>query len=200
MRNHLARCGSALFAVLLAAGCGSDPAPEKDGPGDYRAKEDICGVLPFRELVDPLGEPFGTDEPSHRSAGGAPAAKCVASFSPQSASPFEHTVTTVDVIFLPDTALARKLHTFDRTENQPKYAVDGKVSEVKRVGREAFRFRNTAGSDRSPMFELVTRDSNVQMTLTFLVSFRGTPDDQDTEAVLKEMDDFARASLAALRG
>ncbi|MEV4611060.1 hypothetical protein AB0K43_00460 [Kitasatospora sp. NPDC049258] len=200
MRHHLARYGPALLAVLLAAGCGADPAPEKDGPGDYRAKKDICTVLPYRLLVDPLGDHFGTDEPSTRDSGGAPAAKCVASFDPQSASPYQHTVTTVDVIFLPDTTLARKLHTFDRTENQPKYAIGGKVTEVKGVGREAFRFRNTAGSETGPMFQLVTRDSNVEMTLTFLVDFRDPPDDKAAEVVTRKMEDFARASFTALKG
>lgn len=193
----------ALVSVLAATACGGDADREvaQDGKGGYpwKATDEICNVLPYGELADPLGAREEAADRVKRSGGGAPGVQCVQPLVESGPAKYGNVKVELDFAYTGSVDFAKDVFSRGR-ENTLKDMPDSGLTDVKGVGRQAYRFGYNKPDDRRQVRELRLRDSNLTIDITVTAEARALPTPESLKAFDASVDDFAKGCLKALRG
>ncbi|MEU9232556.1 hypothetical protein [Streptomyces subrutilus] len=189
--------------VLAAAACGGDADREvaQEGKGGYRwkATDEICNVLPYGELADPLGAREEAADRNKRAGQGAPGVACVQPLVETGPAKYGNVKVELDLAYTESVDFAKDVFARVR-ENTRTEMPDSGLTEVPGVGREAYRFGYNKADDRRQVRELRLRDSNLMIDITVTAEARSLPTPESLKAFDASVEDFAKASLKALRG
>ncbi|MEU9251134.1 hypothetical protein AB0D66_04705 [Streptomyces sp. NPDC048270] len=193
----------ALVLAATATACGGDPEREiaQDGKGGYRwkATDEICNVLPYGELADPLGAREEAADRNKRAGQGAPGVECVQPLVERGPATYGSVKVELDIAYTESVDFAEDV--FARgLANTRKDLPDSGLTEVEGLGREAYRFGFNKPDDRRQVRELRLRDSNLMIDITVTAEARSQPTPESLKAFDASVQDFAEASLKALRG
>ncbi|WP_030708293.1 hypothetical protein [Streptomyces sp. NRRL F-2580] len=188
--------------VLAATACGGDAEREvpQEGKGGYRwvATDEICNVLPYGELADPLGVREEAADRDKRSGAGAPGVKCVQPLVESGPAKYGNVTVELDLAYTESVDFAEDVFARGR-ENTAKDMPDSGLTEVKGVGKEAYRFAFNKPTELRQVHELRLRDSNMTIDVTVTAETRTPPTPESLKAYDAAVDDFARGVLKALR-
>ncbi|OEJ33827.1 hypothetical protein [Streptomyces subrutilus] len=193
----------AVALVLAATACGGDADREvaQEGEGGYRwkATDEICNVLPYGELADPLGAREEAADRNKRAGQGAPGVQCVQPLVETGPAKYGNVKVELDLAYTESVDFAKDVFARSR-ENTRKGVPAGGFTEVPGVGKEAYRFGFNKSDDRRQVRELRLRDSNLMIDITVTADARTLPTPESLGAFDASVADFAKASLKALRG
>ncbi|MFD4242450.1 hypothetical protein ACFWP3_12760 [Streptomyces sp. NPDC058525] len=191
----------AVALVLAAAACGdADPEVEQEGKGGYRwkATDEICNVLPYGELADPLGAREEAADRSERAGRGAPGVACVQPLVESGPAKYANVKVELDLAYTESVDFAKDVFARGK-ENTRKDQPDGGLTDAQGIGREAYRFGFNKPDERRQVRELRLRDSNLMIDITVTAEARSAPTPESLRAFDASVDDFAKACLKALR-
>lgn len=192
----------ALVLALAATACGGDADREvtQEGRGGYpwQATDEICNVLPYGELADPLGAREEAADREKRSGQGAPGVQCVQPLVESGPAKYGNVKVELDLAYTESVAFAKDVFSRAR-ENTLKDMPDSGLADVEGVGKEAYRFAYNKPDDRRQVRELHLRDSNLMIDITVTAEARTTPTPESLQAFDASMEDFAKGCLEALR-
>ncbi|MEU2394824.1 hypothetical protein [Streptomyces sp. NPDC007369] len=194
-----AAAGVVLGVVLGASACAGEAEVPQEGKGGYPwvATDEICNALPYGELADPLGARKEVADRQGRSGGGAPGFKCVQPLVEEGAAKYGNVQVELDFAFTESVDFARDVHARDR-DNTGKDVKDSGLTQVKGVGKEAFRFGYNKPDELRQVRELHVRDSNLLLTVTVTAEARTAPTPESLQAYDDAVADFARGVLRAV--
>ncbi|MEU9084123.1 hypothetical protein [Streptomyces sp. NPDC048357] len=192
----------AVALVLAATACGGDAerAVSQEGKGGYRwvATDEICNVLPYGELADPLGAREEAADREKRSGTGAPGVKCVQPLVESGPAKYGNVKVELDLAYTESVDFSEDVFARAR-ENTAKDMPDSGFTEVKGVGKEAYRFAFNKPAELRQVHALRLRDSNMMIDVTVTAEARTPPTAESLKAYDAAVDDFARGVLKALR-
>ncbi len=192
----------AVALVLAATACGGDADREiaQEGKGGYRwkATDEICNVLAYGELADPLGAREEAADRNKRAGQGAPGVECVQPLVESGPAKYGNVKVELDLAYTESVDFAKDVFARGR-ENTRKDLPDSGLTEVKGVGKEAYWFGFNKSNDRRQVRELRLRDSNLMIDITVTAEARSLPTLESLKAFDASVEDFAKASLKALR-
>ncbi|MER6200196.1 hypothetical protein ABT234_22840 [Streptomyces sp. NPDC001586] len=204
MRLHrLSRHATVAVALVLAAtACGGDAEREvsQEGKGGYRwvATDEICNVLPYGKLADPLGAREEAADRDKRSGTGAPGVKCVQPLVESGPAEYGSVKVELDLAYTESVDFSKDVFARAR-ESTAKDMPDSGFTDVKGVGKEAYRFAFNKPTELRQVHALRMRDSNMMVDVTVTAEARTPPTAESLQAYDKAVDDFARGVLKALR-
>ncbi|MGP3688593.1 hypothetical protein ACTVZO_28485 [Streptomyces sp. IBSNAI002] len=190
----------ALVLSATACGGGADPEVAQEGKGGYRwkATDEICNVLPYGELADPLGAREEAADRSERAGQGAPGVACVQPLVESGPAKYTNVKVELDLAYTESVDFAKDVFARGK-ENTLKDQPDRALTDAKGIGREAYRFGFNPPDDRRQVRELRLRDSNLMIDITVTAEARSAPTPESLTAFDASVDDFAKACLKALR-
>ncbi|MEW2136108.1 hypothetical protein AB0892_05795 [Streptomyces sp. NPDC005409] len=192
----------ALALVLAATACGGDADREvsQEGEGGYpwKATDEICNVLPYGELADPLGAREEAADRIKRSGGGAPGVQCVQPLVESGPAKYGNVKVELDLAYTESVDFAKDVFARARENTRTDMPESG-LTEVEGVGREAYRFGFNRPDDRRQVRELRVRDSNLMIDITVTAEARSLPTPESLRAFDASVEDFAKGCLKALR-
>ncbi|MEU9146668.1 hypothetical protein [Streptomyces sp. NPDC048349] len=202
-RPRFPRCAAAAAVLALAAtACGGDAGREvaQEGKGGYRwkATDEICNVLPYGELADPLGAREEAADRIKRTGGGAPGVQCVQPLVESGPAKYGNVKVELDLAYTESVDFAKDVFAKAR-ENTRTDTPDSDLTDVKGVGKEAYRFGYNKPDDRRQVRELRLRDSNLMIDITVTAEARSLPTPESLKAFDASVEDFAKGCLKALR-
>ncbi|MDX3534273.1 hypothetical protein PV721_07805 [Streptomyces sp. MB09-01] len=204
MRLHrFSRHGTVAVALVLAAtACGGDADREvsQEGKGGYRwvATDEVCNALPYGELADPLGAREEAADRDKRSGQGAPGVKCVQPLVETGPAKYGNVKVELDLAYTESVDFSKDVFARGR-ENTAKDMPDSGLTEVKGVGKEAYRFAFNKPTELRQVRALRLRDSNMMIDVTVTAEARTPPTAESLKAYDASVDDFAKGVLKALR-
>ncbi|WP_158717887.1 hypothetical protein [Streptomyces sp. NRRL F-2664] len=190
----------ALVLATTACGGGADREVSQEGKGGYpwKATDEICNVLPYGELADPLGAREEAADRIKRSGGGAPGVQCVQPLAESGPAKYGNVKVELDLAYTESVDFAQDVFARNR-ENTRTTSPDSVLVDVEGVGREAYRFAFNKPDDRRQVRELRLRDSNLMIDITVTAEARSLPTPESLKAFDASVEDFAKGCLEALR-
>ncbi|WP_327416546.1 hypothetical protein [Streptomyces sp. NBC_01233] len=164
------------------------------------ATDEICNVLPYGELADPLGareEAADRDKRSGQGAQGAPGVKCVQPLVETGPAKYGNVKVELDLAYTESVDFSEDV--FARARGTAEDMPDSGLTEVKGVGKEAYRFAFNKPTELRRVRALRLRDGNMMIDVTVTAEARTPPTAESLKAYDASVDDFAKGVLKALR-